>query len=424
MAEQKVDDSMNKSLQYPSRNDKPASSKPNPSNDKLPKIATPNEVELPFNEGDWEMFRKIKAKYGSRLDVFYGDDLTRFVQGYSHEKEREIETFKRIDELLKRGFEPEKYKDAKETKEDPCAKQFDFKQILEKDAMKAGEEEDALKAWPVFMYGYDDQGHPVMYDEIGNSNPTDLDACFEDNEANMKAGKFEKMRKLKTFRFRVLRRLHNTKRIQTGRYGYDGSVNDKGGLNAITKHCIVMDIKNFHAKSLTAKYRNLVKDIIADESNLWPNTLEKMYIINAPWPFRFAWKIISNFIHPITVAKIDILGSDYINTMKKKISLDQIPKAYGGTCELPIKYGYTADIDNDILDGDYCTMGDPLDLDNVPCLKNKDKLANKSQEQKPNIDDDDAKDDKENKDKTEKASSGSDDSYVKVKSDANETDKK
>ena len=123
------------------------------------------------------------------------------------------------------------------------------------------------------------------------------------------------------------------------------------------------------------------------------------------------------------MAKIDILGGDYINTMKKKISLDQIPKAYGGTCELPIKYGYTADIDNDILDGDYCTMGDPLDLDNVPCLKNKEKLANiKSQESKPNNNnDDDAKDDK---DKTEKASSGSDDSYVKVKGDANETDKK
>merc|ERR1712087_338958 len=149
----------------------------------------------------------------------------------------------------------------------------------------------------------------------------------------------------------------------------------KGGLNSINKHCIVMDIQNFHAKSLTAKYRELVRGIIGDESNLWPNTLEKMYIINAPWPFRFAWKIISNFIHPITVAKIDILGHDYINTMKKKINLDQIPKKYGGTCELPIQLGYTADIDRDLLDGDYCTQGDPLDVESIPCIKNRDKLA-------------------------------------------------
>eukprot|EP00483_Globobulimina_turgida_P012549 UN12572 len=134
-----------------------------------------------------------------------------------------------------------------------------------------------------------------------------------------------------------------------------------------------MDIKNFYARCLTAKYRNLVRDIIGDESNLWPNTLEKMYIINAPWPFRFAWKIISNFVHPITVAKIDILGSDYINTLKKKIALDQIPKAYGGTCELPIKYGYTADIEDDVLDGNYCTAADPVDLEIVPCIKNRNK---------------------------------------------------
>eukprot|EP00483_Globobulimina_turgida_P002906 UN02911 len=127
-----------------------------------------------------------------------------------------------------------------------------------------------------------------------------------------------------------------------------------------------MDIQNFYAKCLTAKYRNLIKDIITDESNLWPNTLEKMYIINAPWPFRFAWKIISNFIHPITVAKIDILGSDYINTLKKRIALDEIPKSYGGTSELPIKYGYTADIENDVLDGDYSGMADPIDLEVVP----------------------------------------------------------
>jgi len=234
-----------------------------------------------------------------------------------------------------------------------------------------------------------------MYDEIGCSNPEDLDKCFEG-----------KMRKLKTFRFRVLRRLHNTKRIQNMRYGYDGSVNDKGGLNAITKHCIVMDIKNFHAKSLTAKYRELVRGIIGDESNLWPNTLEKMYIINAPWPFRFAWKIIQNFIHPITVAKIDILGGDYINEMKKKIPLDQIPVKYGGTCELPIQYGYTADIDRDLLDGDYCTQGDPINVDTIPCVKNKEQLAMQAEVAKMNVSDDMKVTDDQAKGRLEEAGKG------------------
>ena len=153
----------------------------------------------------------------------------------------------------------------------------------------------------------------------------------------------------------------------------------------------------------------------------------KMYIINAPWPFRFAWKIISNFIHPITVKKIDILGGDYINTMKKKISIDQIPKAYGGKCELPIKYGYTADIDNDILDGDYCTMGDPLDLDKVPCLKNKDKIENakKNEKEEEKPDNDDTKDiDKDDKGANNNNNNNDDGDYVKVKGDETESDKK
>merc|ERR1712228_1049944 len=206
----------------------------------------------------------------------------------------------------------------------------------------------------------------------------DLDECFDG-----------KMRKLKTFRFRVLRRLHNTKRIQSMRYKYDGSVNDKGGFNAITKHVIVMDIGGFYAKSLTAKYRNLIQDIIGDESNLWPNTLEKMYIVNAPWPFRFAWKIISNFIHQL----------------QQKVSLDQIPKSYGGTCKLPIKYGYTADIDNDILDGDYCQQPDPLNLETVHCIKNKNK------------NDEETKKDKKALFNYSASQSDADEEYVKVKDD-------
>ena len=180
-----------------------------------------------------------------------------------------------------------------------------------------------------------------------------------------------------------------------------------------------MDIKNFHAKSLTAKYRELVRGIIGDESNLWPNTLEKMFIINAPWPFRFAWKIIQNFIHPITVAKIDILGSDYLNEMKKKIALDQIPVKYGGTCELPIQYGYTADIDRDLLDGDYCTQGDPINPETVPCIKNREKLAAQQLAKLTVSDDmkvveDDAKKESEAKPAVASNEDGDDEEYVKV----------
>merc|ERR1712129_693677 len=133
---------------------------------------------------------------------------------------------------------------------------------------------------------------------------------------------------------------------------------------------IVMDCKNFYAKALTAKYRNLVQAIMGDESNLWPNSLQKMFIINAPWPFRFAWKIISNFIHPITVAKIEIVGSDFLKAMRKSIDSAQIPKCYGGEGMLAIKMGYAADVDDALIDGDYAAQSDPIDVDTVHCRRN------------------------------------------------------
>eukprot|EP01084_Bolivina_argentea_P282631 483835_1 len=335
------------SYKYPILRQIPPSSEPVPISNKYPSINTPNEVLLPLNDSDWNLIQKIRIKYGVRLNILYPDDIIRFVQGYAHEQDREIETFKRIDELLKRGFSMNEYDN-----------QWDFQQILyDKTADK--QEEECLKVWPIFFYGYDRAGHPIMYDEIGCSNPSDLDECFDG-----------KTRKLQTFRFRILRRFHNVKRIQNMRYGYDGSVNDKGGFNNFTKQCIVMNMKNFYAQTLTAKYRNLVKNIVGDESNLWPNTLEHMFIVNSPWAFRFAWKVISNFVYPTTVEKVHILGEDYIETMKQYIDLDQIPKLYGGNGILPVKYGYAADIDNDILDG-YYLMDDPIDLETVSCKKRK-----------------------------------------------------
>lgn len=127
-------------IQYPTKHKNPPSNVPHPISDQYPKIATPNETELKFNNADWEMFAKIHKRYGNRLDVFYPDDTTRFVQGYAHEEQRDIETFKRIDELLKRGFEPEKHEN-----------EFDFRHILDGPMENKGEEE-SLKAWPVFMY--------------------------------------------------------------------------------------------------------------------------------------------------------------------------------------------------------------------------------------------------------------------------------
>lgn len=70
-------------------------------------------------------------------------------------------------------------------------------------------------------------------------------------------------------------------------------------------------------------------------------------LINAPFVFRATWKIVSKFIDPLTVAKIKVLGEDYLEEMSEIIPLDQIPEKFGGKGTNPIKPGHSADLPHD-----------------------------------------------------------------------------
>jgi len=186
-------------------------------------------------------------------------------------------------------------------------------------------EEAYMNAWRCYIYGYDKQGHPVLYDEIGSCDITKVEKAFENN-----------IERLRQFRFRFMQRLANGKRIQSDKYNV-----------LIYKHVMVMDCSGFSMAHFGQQYRNLVKEVIGDEQHLFPETLYKLFIINAPLPFRMIWKILSTFIDPITVQKISVLGSSFLDELKQVVPLDQIPKKYGGTGKYEIKNGHVADLPDD-----------------------------------------------------------------------------
>jgi len=284
-------------------------------------ISEPFETKLIVTDDDNKIMNQIKDKFGDITNDLPPMCLLSFAQGYAHEKDRYGETIKRVEYYLKKR------------------KEYDFGKICLK---PMDYENKCLNAWPVYMYGYDKQGHPVMYDEIGKMKPKELDPVFDDH-----------INELRLFRFRVLHRLQNVKRIQSIRKGYKGDINKFKGKNVIARHIIIMDVSNVTSSVLSRKYRKLIGDVIGDESNLWPNTLYKMFFINAPFAFRLAWKILSNFAHPITVKKIVMCSSNYIDEMKKYIDIDQIPSKYGGKGNIPIKLGYAADIKPEYQDEYY-----------------------------------------------------------------------
>ena len=78
-----------------------------------------------------------------------------------------------------------------------------------------------------------------------------------------------------------------------------------------------------------------------DLSDLFPESLHRLYVINAPSAFRVAWKVIQTFLDPITAEKTKILGKDFIADLIRDINLDMIPHKFGGIGPWDIRYGDT-----------------------------------------------------------------------------------
>ena len=99
----------------------------------------------------------------------------------------------------------------------------------------------------------------------------------------------------------------------------------------------VMDLSKLSTMSMSSSsVRDMAKAIVTGAGSFFPETAWKLFIVNAPFIFRSAYKVISPLIHPVTRDKIKILGgkSAYLPAMQKAgIPLSAIPVSLGGTCE-------------------------------------------------------------------------------------------
>lgn len=76
-----------------------------------------------------------------------------------------------------------------------------------------------------------------------------------------------------------------------------------------------------------------IKQASAISQNYYPERLGKLYIINAPWGFAGAFSVIKGFLDPVTVQKIHVLGSGYEKELLGQVPKENLPKAFGGSCE-------------------------------------------------------------------------------------------
>ncbi|TMW69192.1 hypothetical protein Poli38472_001348 [Pythium oligandrum] len=164
--------------------------------------------------------------------------------------------------------------------------------------------------WPGMIYGEDNDGHLVAVDRV---NEIDVDA-FHKN--------FSSVETLLPHRLQYMERIQWEKAAISKRLG-----------RRVYKHICIVDLKGLGLKHVSRSVINQLKPIFDIGQVYYPETLHRLYLINAPFIFHGAWKIISTFVEPETRAKIQVLkeGEKFLDIAQKHgIPLESIPACLGG----------------------------------------------------------------------------------------------
>ncbi|XP_027361995.1 phosphatidylinositol/phosphatidylcholine transfer protein SFH11 [Abrus precatorius] len=94
----------------------------------------------------------------------------------------------------------------------------------------------------------------------------------------------------------------------------------------------ILDVNGVGMSNFSKPARYLFMEIQKIDSSYYPETLNQLFIINAGSGFRMLWKAVKTFLDVRTVAKIQVLGSSYLNVLLEAIDPSNLPMFLGGNC--------------------------------------------------------------------------------------------
>ncbi|KAK2969442.1 hypothetical protein RJ640_012842 [Escallonia rubra] len=247
-----------------------------------------------------------------------------FLEGHFPGKQNDYHTLLRF--LRRRDFDLTKAKESyleflkwrEEFDVDAIAKEFKFEEY-----------EEVKRCYPHGFHGVDRYGRPLYIERIGMVN---LDALLQVTSMD-----------------RFLK-YHVSEQEKTLTRRYPAcSLAAKKHIASTTS---ILDMKDVGVSNFSKPARYLFLEIQKIDSNYYPETLHRLYIINAGSGFRVLWKALKAFLDPRTLAKIQVsinslysskhrpqfqvLGSNYRSNLIEAVdprSLDSnLPSFLGGNC--------------------------------------------------------------------------------------------